>query len=203
MLTTAAYAAFDESGDTGTSPKSSRFFVVTGIVCQNFDILNSIVLRTRKDLPHKKRADLPELKAFLAEPRITKKLLHRLVKEDIQIFAAIADKQTFSFKDPNDLYKTAYSAAIQAVASKYHHVFAVIDMFYTRPHQQSHFTKAIVNEITGPSQVLAITFDKSHNNRALQVADFVAWALFQHYGRGIPEFREILQPKIAEEIILK
>lgn len=73
MHTTIAHAVFDESGDTGRSERSTRHFVVIGIVCDNLEILNRAISRTRKDIPHKKRGNFPELKAHLAHDHGVKK----------------------------------------------------------------------------------------------------------------------------------
>ncbi len=201
-MITIAHAVFDESGDTGKAKLSTRFFVVAGIVCSNFEILNRIVLRTRKDIPHKKRGEFPELKAHLADERITKKLLERLANEDIQIFAAIADKSKLTFETPNDLYHTTYCNVIKATIAHHKNTIIVLDMFYTRSHQQTQFTNYIANNLTGSNGVTTITFDKSHKNHALQAADFVAWAIYQHVEHSKEIYRNMIVDKIVTEITI-
>lgn len=200
MHTTISHAAFDESGDTGNADQSSWFIVVAGIACNRFETLNQIVLRTRKDIHHKKRDSLPELKAFIAEPRITKKLLTRIAEEpDTQIFASIVDKRKASFETANDLYYLAYSTAIRAALQQTASLNAVLDMFYTRHHQQAQFIDKLLKSLTDLNKPIAVTFDRSHNNRPLQIADFVAWSIFQHVEHGNSVYRDIIAHKIVAE----
>ncbi len=65
-----AQAVFDEAGDTGTSPHSSRYLVVAGIVGSDLMPLRRAVMRTRKSLGKKLR-DIPELKAWHTPAKIS------------------------------------------------------------------------------------------------------------------------------------
>jgi hypothetical protein len=119
MYLSHACIALDESGDAGFSERSSRHIVVAGVTCENFGTLNRVALRARKDLAHVKQGNLPELKASASEPGFTRKLLKRLVKEDVRIFVVIADKHAMTSISSDEVYKFVYSASLKYALGQY------------------------------------------------------------------------------------
>ena len=65
-------AVFDEAGDTGQQPHSSRYLVVAGVVCSDVTALRRVIAQVRKRLDKKKR-DLPEVKAARLAGRVPPK----------------------------------------------------------------------------------------------------------------------------------
>ena len=195
-------SVFDETGDTGTGLRSSRFLVVAGLVCSNLEPLRKAVTRTRKSLGKELR-NIPELKAWHTPPSITTRFLTRLAALDVEICAAILDKHSARRPDDaEDWYRQVYAHAVQQAAARHAQVTVTMDKRYTKPSLRDKLVQFIVSAAQRPGTTLSFVYADSQQERALQAADAVAWGVFQKYEREDDTFYRLIESKIVGEVLL-
>jgi len=195
-------AVFDEAGDTGVSPQSSRYLVVAGIVCSELTPLRRAVMRTRKSFGKKLR-DIPELKAWHTPPKIIADFLTRLAELDIQIYAVVLDKH--SARRPEDVeswYRQVYAEVIKQVLADHPRASIVMDRRYTKASLREKLVQAIFARMKSPDVAMSLVFADSQQEAALQAADAIVWSIFRKHERGDATFHDLIAAKIVEEVLL-
>lgn len=185
---------FDEAGDTGSGERSSRYLVVAGVVCSNLEPLRRLISHTRKSLGKELR-QIPEIKAWHTPAKIILRILNRLAQLDVEIYAAILDKQTVAVPaDPEDWYRTTCAECVRMVLAHHPRVILTLDRRYTNTRLQDQLTRAIVSA-QPPGTTLTFVHSDSRQERALQVADVVAWSIFQKYAHRDETYCSLMADK--------
>jgi hypothetical protein len=195
-------AAFDETGDTGVGPHSSRYLAVAGIVCPSLEPLRKAVMRTRKAWGKELR-NIPELKAWHTLPKITTQFLTRIAALDVEICAAILDKRSARQPDDTeDWYRLVYAQAVQQAMPRHAQVTVTMDKRYTKPSLRDKLVQFIVATAQRPGATLSFVYADSQQERALQAADAVAWSIFQKYEHEDETFYRLIESKIVGKALL-
>ncbi|MGA9347848.1 MAG: DUF3800 domain-containing protein [Anaerolineae bacterium] len=194
------YGFLDESGDVGHATGSSHNLIIVVVVADNPARLRKVVAKTRKRLG-KRRKDIPEFKAFKTDVRITNRLLRHAAKTECEIVALVADKKVMGdLDDPEALYRQLCALAVRRCLERHPQLSLCVDKRYTNPHLREKQNRVILKEISSVQQaVLVVEYSESKSESALQVADAVAWALFQKYERGDDSFYTLVKDKIIIE----
>lgn len=198
-----AQAVFDEAGDTGRQKYSSRYLVVAGVVCNDLIALRRIVAQVRKRLDKRTR-DLPEIKAArLApkSPKIISQVLARLMALDVELYAAVLDKQAATVPaSSEDWYRLLYAECVKQALVNHVGLWVLMDRRYTNVSLQEELAAAI-ESVQRPNTTLTLIAADSRAEPALQVADVVAWGVFQKYEHGDDGFYQVMRPKIMSEAV--
>jgi len=195
-------SVFDETGDTGRGPRSSRHLVVAGIACSNLEPLRKTVARTRKSLGKELR-DIPELKAWHTPPKLTAKFLARIAALDIEIYAAILDKRAAPAPaDAEDWYRQVYAEVVRQAAARHARIVITMDKRYTNTALRDQLVQFILAGAQTPGVSLSFVHADSQHEKALQAADAVAWSIFQKYEREDETFYNLIAEKISGEVLL-
>lgn len=198
----AVQSVFDETGDTGVGPGSSRFLVVAGVVCSNLEPLRKAATRTRKSLGKELR-NIPELKAWHTPRPITVRFLTRLAVLDVEICAAILDKHSARRPDnTEDWYRQVYAQVVQQTVARHTLVTVTMDKRYTKPSLRDKLVQFIVLAAQRPGTTLSFVYADSQQEKALQAADAVAWSVFQKYEHEDDTFYRLIESKIVSEVLL-
>ena len=197
-----ARAVFDEAGDTGQKTGSTRFLVVAGIVCENLEPLRRVVAWTRRSL-HKDLRQIAEIKARHTPAKVIGKMLNRLAALDIEIYAAILDKRAMKAPvDSEDWYRTVYGEAIRQVLNRHPQVVVMMDQRYTKATLRDKLVNSIVAIVQRPGTALSFMMADSQGEKAIQIADVVAWSILQKYEREDERFYKVIERRMAGEVIL-
>jgi hypothetical protein len=194
------YGFLDEAGDVGYTPGATDHFIVVVIVVGYPERLRKAVRKTRKALGKRIR-NIPELKAAGGDPRVTEKLLTHAVEIGFDTVAVVIDKRRFPQpRDHEDLYRYACARVVRESVSRFGSLTLTLDKRYTTPDLRRQLNDAIVREVEHlkESAVLVIEHEDSKDEQILQVADAVAWALFQRYERGEDSLWRIIQGNVTE-----
>lgn len=103
--------------------------------------------------------------------------------------------------DPEEWYRDGLTECVAQIAAKHPRLEVLIDQRYTNKHRRRALLEAIASRVSIP--VLTITEASSHEEKALQVADAVAWSIFQMHTWETDEFYRVIQGKIRNEIIIR
>ena len=193
------YGYLDESGDVGYVTGSSGHLVIAVVVVGRPDRLRNAVTRTRKSLGKRLR-DIPELKATHDAPRPVEKLLARAVETGFEAVAVVIDKRKIAPpEDPEELYRISCARVVLEALERFGSLSLTLDRRYTASRQQHQLREALVASLGGMRGVaLMVEYGDSKKEKALQVADAVAWAIFQRYEKGDETFWRIIQGYVKE-----
>lgn len=195
-------SVFDEAGDTGVSNQSSHYLIVAGVVCSSLEPLRRVITRTRKRLGKKLR-NIPELKARHSEAKITTHLLTQIAELDLEVYAAILDKRAAKIPDDTEeWYRRCYAEAVRLATIQHSQITVTMDNRYTKAVLRDKLTQYIVTHAQRANTILSFVYADSLRERALQVADVVAWSFFQKYERGEEKFYGLIKHKVNGETLL-
>ncbi len=191
------YGYLDESGDVSSGDGATGNLVVVVVVVSHPVNLRKAVSKTRKSLGKRLR-DIPELKAADSDPRIIRKLLTHAVNIGFEGVAIVLDKRRIPLpEDMEDLYREACAQATRETLERFGSLSLTVDKRYTALRQQRRFNEALDACVEGMSGVsLVVHHEDSEKERTLQVADAVAWALFQWRENGDRTFWEIIRERV-------
>jgi hypothetical protein len=170
-------------------------------------MLNQIVRNTRQQ--HKKYlARNSTLHAANDDPRVVKFLLDQVAQaQEVQFVASILNKQFYFDRSchPNELYQDVIAFTVQQAVEVLQvpvtDAYIVMERSFTKSELNASLRDYVASKIDIPTEQVTIAKkDSSEWGYGLQVADYVAWSLFQKYERANNEFATIIQQQIASEV---
>lgn len=192
------YGFLDEAGDVGYTAGATDTFIVAVVVVGNSERLRKAVTKTRK-LLGKSLRDLPELKAAGNDPRLVQKLLLHAVRIGFEAVAVVIDKKQFPrLLDPEDLYRYACTRAVRQVVEQFGPLSLMVDRRYKTKRLRDQLDQALKDGIGDLGIPLSVQHEDSQRDRALQVADAVAWSVFQKHERKDETAWRIIQRQVVE-----
>lgn len=192
----------DEAGDVGWSEGASRYLVVAIVLTDNLHQLGRVAVRTRKRLG-KRLKDIPELKAWHTPRKVVMRLLEDVARLDVEIVTVIPDKGRANRPDdPEDWYRKVCARAVSRCLEQYQVLSLTVDKRYTRRSLEERLLHSLIGEVSRLSGGVFCEFAASEREKAIQVADAVAWAVFQKYERSDETFYRIIRDRIVVEEIL-
>lgn len=192
------YGFLDEAGDVGYSAGASGKFIVAVIVVGNRDRLRKAVSRTRKALD-RQRLDLSELRASDSSPDVTQKLLTFAAQIGFDAVAVVIDKGKFPRpQDSEDLYRYACVRTVREALERFGPLDLTVDRRYTKMSLRDRLDRMLTSESKNLGITLNIRHEDSKKEHLLQIADALAWTLFQKYERGDETLWKVVQGKVIE-----
>jgi len=192
------YGFLDEAGDVGYGAGASGKFIVVVVVVGHAERLRKAVTKTRKALVRHLR-DLPEMKATHNTPRVNEKLLTRAVEIGFDAVAVVINKGFFPRpQDSEDLYRYACARAVREALERFGPLTVTLDKRDKTEERRRRLDRAIHAVVEDLDTPLKLQHVESHQERVLQVADAVAWALFQKHVKGDEAFWRIIQESVTE-----
>ena len=185
----------------GWAARSSRYLVVAIVLTDEAQGLRRTVARIRKGMD-KRLGQILELKAYHTPKNVVSRLLRKVAEQDVEIVATVWRKgKGTSPADPEDGYRHLCALAVRRCVERHPQFSLVLDKRYTNPRLRDRLIETITGGI-GPSTVLVLQQSESRQEKALQVADAVAWSIFQKYERGDMTLYDIVHEKIVlEEVV--
>ncbi len=201
------YIFLDESGELGFKDSSSKFFIITLLVCNEDSLirLRRIIKKVRFRKLKKKIRSIPELKGHGVPNNIREIVLKKAISEKIEIFAIILDKRKvydYLKNKRNILYNYAANL-ILAECSLSGSIKLIVDRSYKK-FLVGEFDRYIKDRIfkNNPDCKIEIEHIDSKKEAALQVLDFICWAIFRKYESQDEYFYNIIKNKIVTEKVM-
>lgn len=196
------YAVMDEAGDTGYKRGASRYLIVAAIVCDSLVPLRKIVERTRDTLT-KRMKRVSELKASQIPDNIVLRMLHQLAALDVEVYVTVFDKEAAKHPtDAEEWYRSAFSECVSRVLSHHPKLIATMDRRYTKAAHQEKLLRAVMERLEGRVASVTLFVEDSEHEKAMQLADAVAWSISQKYTFEDIRFYRAIEKKIKEETIV-
>lgn len=204
------YVFIDESGDLGFTENSTKYYIIASVETRNLLGLDRVIKKVRKTLGKKKK-NIPEFKFARSDDVIRERFLKRAVEEDLLFSAIVLQKQMVYdyLRDKKDKLHN-YLAGFIAESLSYEYsnekeFKIIVDKFIMSKEKRNEFNWYLKYRLlnsygqSNPPKI-EITHEDSQQHPGLQIADFVAGAVFQYYERGRDEFYEIVKPKLRLEL---
>lgn len=194
------YIYIDESGELG---KQTRYFVFGAIITNNPKELDSIIRKTRRKYK-KQLGNTSEIKGYTTDDYIIKKILNRLNNTNYKVVGVILDKNNI-YKIPksydyNILYDTVASKLANGININ-NTTSIIVDKCKNKQEEITNFNKTFISNLNNTNNH---TVDVKHTNSihytGLQVADLIAWSLFQSVERENSEFIDLIENKSIKRV---
>ncbi len=170
------YTYIDESGDTGYTKKSTRYFILTAVIVFDPIIIRRVAKEMHSFKLYKKKLII--LHTNKESDVVKNKIMKKVIGLDIQCIALVMDKVLVR-KD--DLY--TYGLEILGYFFKKEKINNItIAKRDTRPS----YNKRIIDILSGLS--VKSTFSDPNSEKALQVADFYSWVIFSYLEHNLPKY---------------
>ncbi len=204
------YVFVDESGDLGFTKKSTSYYIIASVETRSTVIPSRIIKKVRRTLGKQKK-NIPEFKFTKSDDTVRRRLLERAVKEDL-LFSAVVLKKKMVYdylRDKKDkLHNYLAGFIAESLSNDYDdekEFEIIVDKFIMREEKRREFdwyleSRLLRNYRDSAEPKVKIVHGDSRQYSGLQVADFVAGAIFQYYERGKREFYEIVEPKLRLEL---
>lgn len=196
-MTSLYYGFLDESGILEKKARGGGYFIVSVVVVANpVEIKNVMKIARRKA-----RGKFKTHAVFHASKEsegFIKLVLTELVKKKVEIVIGAWDKRRKKGIEKNELYRKLIGQTVRLTFKLYPKLNLVIHKRYTNPKLQVKLHDSIVKSLK-KSGFIAISQQDERQRKELELADAVAWAVFQKYNRKKTEFYEIIKKKIRKE----
>lgn len=187
------YAFLDESGIL----ERGHFIISVIIVANSSDLRQIIKIAKRKAKGRFKTHEI--FKAHKEDKGFVKLVLQELAKRDIYITIGVWDQKNEKVKlDRNSLYVQLLARTVSMALAIYPKLNLVIHKRYASPRIRQQITQAL-SEIVKSGNFLSVDQRTENECRELELADAVAWAVFQKYNNKEAEFYEIFKKRIVKE----
>lgn len=180
----------DESGDTGYTKKSTKYFILTAVVIDNPFVLNRIVKSIHKFKINKKKTNIihSNAESYIVKNKLIKKLLAlNHVSCKCFVFDKMKTKEI-------DLY--IYGLTL---ISEYFSNTVVNNIIIARKDTRSSYNDKILSMFSKNNQ--KVHFSYPTIEKPLQIADFYSWSIFSYLEHNDSQYFTKLKNQI--ELIYK
>lgn len=192
------YGFLDESGFLESGAGLGRFFIISVIVVAQPQELKHIFSNARNKACGKFQTH-KVFKANKEDKGFVRLVLQELAKKDVEIFISIRDKKLAKKEiDKNIFYAHLVSQATNLVLSVHPRLELVLHKRYTLPRIRNQID-TIINQKVAKGTFLSLSHQTEIERKELEIADAVAWAVFQKYNNKKEEFYAIIKNKIIKE----
>lgn len=178
------YVFIDESGDTGYSKKSTRYFILTAVIVEDIFTLRRIAKNVHKYKIDKKKNNI--LHAYDETNRVKNKLTREINNIDIGCIVFVLDKRDKFIVDP-------YMYLLKKIAvhfSESYNFYITLAKRDTRKSYNRNISRLF------NSYSLNLVLSDPVSEKSLQIADFYSWVIFSYLENANSEYFLKLNSKI-------
>lgn len=194
------YIYIDESGELG---KQTNYFVFGAIITNNPKELDNLIKKTRKKY-RKQLGNISEIKGYTTDDYIIKKILKKLNNADCRVVGIILDKKNIYKIPHNPDYNILYDTLASKLAKKINidnSTYVIIDKCKNKQEEINNFNKLFLSNLNNSkNHSIDIKHANSIHYNGLQMADVIAWSIFQSVERNNDEFIDLIQNKSIKRV---
>ncbi len=178
------YIYIDESGDTGYTKKSTKYFILTSLIIDNVFILRRVAKKVHKSKVDNTKTAI--LHAYKETNRVRNKLVKEIKDIDISCIIFVLNKKKTIVSDP-------YFYLLEKVA-KYFSTSNINQIVLAQRGNCNNYNKKIINMFKFYNIDLSIS--RPSDEKSLQIADFYSWVVFVYLEYGQSDYFKQLQDHI-------
>lgn len=175
------YIYIDESGDTGYTKKSTRYFILISVMVDNPFVLRRIVKSVSKSKPDKNKHNI--LHAYMETNRVRIKIINNINSVDIKSVVFFLDKRKIYQKDP-------YKYLLNNVAI-YFSGLGVNLINLARRETRNNYNQKLIEMFSFYN--IKLVLSTHQNEKSLQIADFYSWTVFSYLEHGHSNYFQYLK----------
>ena len=160
------YIYIDESGDTGYTKRSTKYFMLTALTVDDIFILRRIAKRVHKGKKDNKKENT--LHAHRETNRIRGKLIQETTNLNIKCTAFVLNKKEKYIEDP-------YFYLLEKLA-KYFYKSNINQIILAKRETRGNYNQKIINLFK--SHNIDLYLSRPIDEKSLQIADFYSWVVF-------------------------
>ncbi len=173
------HAYIDESGDTGNSEKSTKYFILTAFIVHDIQVKSLEkeikkylikLLKVHKNRPH-------YFHAYKEQEKTKKDLLSIIHNYECKVVYRVFKKDLINSKIN---YSNSVNLFIKSLDIEIRNIY--ISRYDTR--------KSVLDFIKQENKKIDIQFKANPSDLLLQVSDLFSWIIFQNYEKGKKEYFE-------------
>ncbi len=191
------YGLLDEAGILEKKVDEGSHFIISAIIVGDLSELKRVMKFAKRKAQGKFKTH-SIFKASKEDNGFVKIVLRELSKKDIAIIIGVWDKKDKPNLDKNIIYAKLIGQTVKKSLQVYPRLSLILHKRYTSPELRNKMNK-IINETVETGQFLAIEHRSEIEQRELELADAVAWAVYQKYSNKNLEFYNIIEGKIKQE----
>ncbi len=200
------YVFVDEAGDLGFTSRSSKTFVVAYVMLDSPERARASMRRLKRSL-REKSSRFNEFKHSNDSPKVRKEVLRTISGIPMSTGVVVIDKN-YVKKELRDkkviLYNflVADKIASSLLSSGASRVVLILDRCMSkeaRDHFNEYFAKKMAwkeSELNRSCRIVEIKHAHSYADPNIQIADYIAGALFRKFERGIDDEYAMIKGKI-------
>lgn len=190
----------DESGELA---KQTDYFVFGAVITRNTKEINNIIKKTRNKY-RKQLGNTSEIKGYTTDDYIIKKILKKLNNTNSKVVGIIFDKKNIykipHSNDYNILYDTLASRLAQEININ-NQTSIIVDKSKNKHEEITNFNKMFKSNLNNfENHSVDIKHANSIHYNGLQIADIIAWSIFQSVERNNSEFIDLIQNKSIKRV---
>lgn len=207
-----SYIFLDESGDLGfdwSKSKTSKYFIITALFTVKKTNLDKIVKRVFKSFSKKEiRRHKSVLHSYNELPKTRIKLLKMLATEDVSVITIYLNKKKVYTDLKNErhvLYNYVANILLDRIfTKKLIPITGKIELIASRRETNKflnlNFKNYLEQQARQKHQLnLKVEIRQLHEDKSLQIVDFVCWTIFRKYEHSDDSYIEIIKSKIVQE----
>jgi len=200
------YLFVDESGDLGfnwNGPGPSRFFVVAALICAHKRPIEKLVKKIHRGLAKKYRMEKNVLHAAELRSIDVIRFCKQLVDKDAQIVIAYVEKQKVkpTPKNKHDFYIACIRMLLRAcLIQPKPDTLVFASRRETNKALNNRFKRDVESTMKSSGVQLSLNISNPYEEKSLQAADIVSWAMFQYFEYGDKRYFSILKPLLSKVV---
>ncbi|MBI2411519.1 MAG: DUF3800 domain-containing protein [Candidatus Kerfeldbacteria bacterium] len=199
------YIFIDESGDIGPNPDTpgtSRNFLIAAVITQNKKPLEKVVRNTHQRLRKKYRMHHHMLHAAKEEHRTRLYFYEQLTLKELCVASICIDKKSDRKLNANTYITMTGQLITQIIQQLFFNTQEKIVIVLSRRETHAYLNEYVIDslkKIILHTSEIEIHIKKPQEEKSLQVADMISWALFRKYEYQNYYFYNIIKKKITIE----
>ncbi len=191
------YGLLDEAGILEKKTQTGSHFVVSVIVVGDLGELKRVIKLAKRRV-EKTLKTHKVFKASKESKRFIKLVLQELAKKDIEIIIGVWDKKQKPNLEKNIIYARLIGKTVDLALETHNRLSITIHKRYTSPTVRNQVDQ-VINKTVRSGEFLSIEHKSEVEQKTLELADAVAWAVYQKYNNNDLEFYNIIKQKIKKE----
>ena len=189
------YIYIDELGDLA---KQTDYFVFGAIITSNPKEISNIIKNIRNKYKNQ-LGNTSEIKGYNTDDYIIRKILKKLNNTNSKVVGIILDKKNIYKIHHRDDYHILYDTVASKLAREINinnPTSIIVDKSKNKPSEITNFNKLFKSNLNNfKNHSVDIKHANSIHYIGLQMADIIAWSIFQSVERNNSEFVDLIQNK--------
>jgi hypothetical protein len=206
-----SYIFLDESGDLGfdfNKKRTSKYFVVTFLFCDNKKPIEKIVKKIHKGLRKKYRIKSSFLHAAHEEPVTILRLCKKIILKNCKVMTIYLNKTKVYTNFRNEkaiLYNYVTNILLDRIMTKRlidksKAIELIASKRETNKFLNENFKNYLAHQVRNNHSIdIEIKIKTPHEEKSLQAVDFLSWVIFRKYEYNDDSYYNVIKTIIIEE----